>query len=308
MVRQLPPLNALRAFESGARFLSFTRAAEDLSVTQTAISHQVRLLEDWFGKRLFVRSGRALALSEAGSTLYPVVAEALDRIAEVTGRVRGVTRRRTLTVTVTPTFGSRWLAQRLGRFWQAHPDLDLRLHHSVHLVDLTREDVDVAVRWGAGDWPAVIAERLMAAEATPMCSPALLDGHDALRDLQALARHTLLHERDYREWTEWLAAAGVPEVDGQRGPVIDDPSAIVRAALDGHGVMLGVPAMLNDEIDSGALVTPFGATPDPNLAYYLAYRPGALDRPKVRAFRDFLVDEVHAERSSRPGGNAPVEL
>ncbi len=293
MARQLPPLKALRAFEAGARFLNFTRAAEDLSVTQTAVSHQVRLLEEWFGKRLFVRAGKGLELTEVGATLYPVITQALDQISEVSSRVRDAVQRRTLTVSVTPTFGSRWLAERLGRFWQAHSDVDLRLHHSMHLVDLAREDVDVAIRWGAGDWPGLTVERLMAAQVTPICAPALLEGEQGIRSLGALRHHTLLHERDHREWTEWLTAAGVPEVDGQRGPIIDNPAALLRAALKGHGVILGIPPMLTDELDSGALAAPFGITPDPSLAYYLAYLPDALERPMVRAFREFLFDEVN---------------
>lgn len=292
MSRQLPPLNALRAFEAGARFLNFTRAADDLHVTQTAVSHQVRLLEAWFGKRLFVRAGKGLKLTEAGATLYPVIAQALDHIGEVTSRIRGAAQRRTLTVSVTPTFGTRWLARRLGHFWQAHSELDLRLHHSLHLVDLEREDIDVAVRWGKGEWPGLTVERLMAAQSAPLCAPALLEGEHGIHCLEDLRHHTLLHERDHREWTEWLTAAGVPQVDGQRGPVIDNSDVLLRAALEGHGVFLGVPGMLTEELDSGALVAPFGTTPDPKLAYYLAYLPGALERPKVRAFRDFLFKEL----------------
>jgi LysR family glycine cleavage system transcriptional activator len=132
----------------------------------------------------------------------------------------------------------------------------------------------------------------MVAQAAPICSPVLLEGEHGIRTLDALRHHTLLHERDYREWTEWLTAAGVPEVDGQRGPVIDNPGALLSAALEGHGVTLGIPQMLTAELKSGALVAPFGITPDPNFAYYLAYLPDALERPKVRAFRDFIIDEL----------------
>lgn len=294
MPRRLPPLKALRAFESAARLMSFTRAADDLSVTQTAVSHQVRALEEWFGVSLFRRGGRKLALTESGKLLYPAVAEAFDRIAEVAERVRGVVDRRTLNISVTPTFGSRWLAQRLGRFWREHPDIDLRLHYSVQRVDFVRDGVDAAVRWGRGHWEGVEAERLMAAWAMPLCSPSLLAGERPLRKPADLAHHTLLHETDYQEWTEWLAAAGVRDVDGQRGSVINDPNIIVRAAVDGHGVAMGIPSMLADEIDSGRLVAPFGMTPDSELAYYFVCPRVALDRPLVKAFRDFLVGEASA--------------
>jgi len=294
MPRRLPPLKALRAFDSAARLMSFTRAGDDLSVTQTAVSHQVRALEEWFGVTLFHRGGRKLALTEPGKLLYPAVAEAFDRIAEVAERVRGVVDRRTLNISVTPTFGSRWLAQRLGRFWREHPDIDLRLHYSVQRVDFVRDGVNAAVRWGRGHWEGIVAERLMAAWAMPLCSPALLEGDRPLRKPADLAHHTLLHETDYQEWTEWLAAAGVRNVDGQRGSVINDPNIIVRAAVEGHGVAMGIPSMLAEEIDSGRLVAPFGMTPDPDLAYYFVCPRVALDRPLVKAFRDFLVGEASA--------------
>ena len=292
MARRLPPLKALRTFESAARLMSFTRAAEDLSVTQTAVSHQVRALEEWFGVSLFRRGGRKLALTEPGKLLYPAVSEAFDRIAEVAERIRGVQDRRTLTISVTPTFGSRWLAQRLGRFWREHPDIDLRLHHSVKRVDFVRDGVDAAVRWGRGVWDGMEAEPLMPAWVMPLCSPSLLEGDNPLRKPGDLAHHTLLHETDYQEWTEWLAAAGVRDVDGHRGPVINDPNIIARAAVDGHGVAMGVPSMLADEIGTGRLIAPFGMTADPDLAYYFVYPRGAADRALVKAFREFLLEEA----------------
>lgn len=294
VMRRLPSLNALRAFEAGARLLSFTRAAEELSVTQTAISHQVRQLEEDLGVKLFERRPRELALTPAGSTLYPVLAESFDRIREAVTRIRTRSEPHPLTVSLTPTFGSRWLAQRLGRFWREHPDVELRLHHSVQLVDLLREDVDMAVRWGRGDWPGMTVERLMRAQATPLCSPILINGPTPLRTASDLRHHTLIHQKDYQEWTEWLAAAGVDDVDGQRGPVIDDANAIIQSAIQGHGVMIAIPEVLSEEIDSGQLVAPFETRPDPAFAYYVVYPSGALDRPEARAFRDFLMAEAKA--------------
>lgn len=291
-MRRLPSLNALRAFEAGARLLSFTRAAGELSVTQTAISHQVRQLEDDLGVKLFQRRPRELALTPAGSTLYPVLSEALDRIAEAVTRIRSLPESRPLSVSLTPTFGSRWLAQRLGRFWREHPDVELRLHHSLQLVDLLREDVDIAVRWGRGDWAGLVAERLMRAQATPLCAPELCKGSEPIRSPSDLKHHTLIHQKDYQEWSEWLAAAGVADVNGQRGPVIDDANAIIQSATEGHGVMMGVPEVLSEELASGKLVAPFETRPDPAFAYYVVYPPGALNRPQTRAFRDFLMSEA----------------
>ncbi|HSS66034.1 MAG TPA: transcriptional regulator GcvA, partial [Gammaproteobacteria bacterium] len=275
-MRRLPSLKALRAFEAGARLLSFTRAAEELSVTQTAISHQVRQLEEDLGVKLFQRRPREISLTPAGSTLFPVLAEALDRIAEAVTRIRSRPESRPLNVSLTPTFGSRWLAQRLGRFWREHPDVDLRLHHSVQLVDFSRDDVDLAVRWGRGDWAGLSAERLMRAQATPLCAPALSNGPKPLRSPSDLKQHTLIHQKDYQEWTEWLAAAGVEDVNGQRGPVIDDANAIIQSAMEGHGVMIGIPEVLSDLLGSGRLVAPFETRPDPSFAYYVVYLPGGL--------------------------------
>lgn len=294
MTRRLPSLNALRAFEAGARHLSFTRAAEELSVTQTAISHQVRHLEDQLGVNLFDRRPRELCLSPAGSALYPAIARALDGMAEAVERVRAAPVSRPLSVSLTPTFGTRWLAQRLGRFWREHPEVELRLHHSVQLVDLARDGVDLAVRWGRGVWPGLEAEMLMRAQSTPLCSPALLKGNHALHTPADLRHHVLIHQRDYQEWTEWLAAAGVDDIDGQRGPVIDDANAIIRSAIEGDGVMIAIPEVLSPEIESGRLVAPFVSQPDPAFAYYLVYLPNAMSRPDVRAFREFLLREAGA--------------
>jgi LysR family transcriptional regulator, glycine cleavage system transcriptional activator len=294
MSRRLPPLNALRAFESGARHLNFTRAADDLSVTPTAISHQVRQLEEWFGVSLFERGKRKLSLTDAGAQLYPAVSEALDRIAEVACRIRQTPPRAGLTVSVTPTFGSRWLAARLGKFWLAHPDVDLRIHHSTHLVDLERDDVNLAIRWGLGGWPGVRTEWLMNAVAVPLCSPRLLEGNNPLREITDLRNHVLLHERDHQEWIEWLIAAGLDETDGRRGPVLDDPNSLVRAAVEGHGVFLGFLGMMTAEIESGDLVAPFAGSGEGEPAYYLVYRDGALDNPVIRAFREFIIAEASA--------------
>lgn len=294
VMRRLPSLNALRAFEAGARHLSFTRAAKELSVTQTAISHQVRQLEDYLGVKLFQRRPRELALTPAGNALYPVLAETFDEIARAVTRIRARPESRPLSVSLTPTLGSRWLAQRLGRFWREHPDVELRLHHSVQLTDLLHEDVDLAVRWGRGHWEGLVAERLMRAQTTPLCSPSLMKGQRPLRSPSDLRHHTLIHQKDYQEWTEWLSAAGVDDVNGQRGPVIDDANAIIQSAIKGDGVMIGVPQVLSDEIALAKLVAPFETRPDPEFAYYVVYAPGGLDRPEARAFRDFLMAEAEA--------------
>ena len=303
MARRLPPLNALRAFEAGARHLSFTKAADELHVTQAAVSHQVKALEDHLGVRLFRRLTRRLALTEEGRALLPVVSEAFDRIAEAAERIgRDGGRPRTLTVSVTPSFGGRWLVHRLSRFWRAHPDIDLRLHHSIQLVDFDRDDVDMAVRWGRGSWPGLAADFLMHVGVTPVCSPALLEGPRPLRTPDDLRHHTLLHEDDFEGWTEWLAAAGVTEVDPRRGPVIDDTGVVIQLAIAGQGVALGRTALIREDLAAGRLVRPFDLSLESDLAYHIVYPPRSLSRPKVRAFREFLLAEAALERGERAGG------
>ena len=295
MARRLPPLNALRTFEAGARHLSFTKAAGELHVTQAAVSHQVKLLEEDLGVSLFRRMTRKLALTEEGRALLRVAGEALDAIAGEAARLREAPGGRTLSLSLIPTFGVKWLAPRLGRFWAAHPDIDLRLHHSIHLVDFARDEVDAAVRWGGGAWPGVEAVYLMRAGLVPVCSPALCKGPPALNVPDDLRHHTLLHERDYVDWAQWLAVAGAHEVEARRGPIIDDPSVLHQAAIDGQGVALESESIVRADLEAGRLVKPFDVDLDEHNAYYLVAPPRHFDRPNVQAFRDFLLSELAAE-------------
>ena len=295
MARRLPPLNALRAFEAGARHLSFTKAAEELFVTQAAVSHQVKLLEEDLGVSLFRRMTRRLALTEGGRALLRVAGESLDAIAEAAESLRAGSGSRTLTVSLTPTFGVKWLAHRLGRFWTAHPEIDLRLHHSIHLIDFSRDEADAAVRWGGGAWPGVEAVYLMHAGLVPVCSPALAEGDHPLHAPEDLRHHTLLHDRDYVEWAQWLAVAGAQSVDCRRGPMIDDFNVLLQAAIAGHGVVLASESLVRPDLEAGRLVKPFDVDLDEDNAFYLVAPPKAFERPNVQAFRDFLLTELEAE-------------
>jgi len=296
LARRLPPLNALRAFEAGARHLSFTKAAEELFVTQAAVSHQVKLLEQYLGVALFRRMTRKLALSAEGRRLIGPVEEALDILAEAAESLRAGAGGGTLTLSLTPSFGIQWLSQRIGRFWTAHPEIDLRLQHSIHLVDFARDEVDAAVRWGNGDWPGVEAVYLMRAGIVPVCSPALCEGPPALNLPDDLRHHTLLHERDYTEWAQWLAVAGAREVEARRGPIIDSSTVVLQAARDGQGVALTSEAIVRADLAAGRLVKPFDVDLDADNAYYLVAPPKAFERADVQAFRDFLLAELAAER------------
>ena len=295
MQKKLPPLNALRAFEAGARHLSFTKAANELHVTQAAVSHQVKALEVHLGYPLFKRMTRKLGLTEQGRVLFPVVSEAFMRIAETAEDLRSAGDSHTLSVSVTPAFGAKWLVYRLPRFWRKHPEIDLKVHHTIACADLRYDDVDVAIRFGQGAWEGVSSEFMLRVDYTPVCSPALLTGKHPLKCPGDLRHHTLLHEDDYDGWIQWLAVAGVTDLDPRRGPIMDDATVLMQMAVEGGGVALGKLTMVEREITAGILVKPFDITVLTELGYHLVYLPGALEREKVRKFRDFVTEEITSE-------------
>ncbi|WP_420347453.1 transcriptional regulator GcvA [Pelagibius sp.] len=297
-MKDLPPLNALRAFEAGARHLSFTKAAAELHVTQAAVSHQVKALEEHLGFALFRRLTRKLALTEQGRVLHPVVRDAFARISDTAARLKSDgAESRTLTVSITPAFGAKWLIYHLPRFWEEYPEIDVRVHHSIQPVDLRQDDVDIAVRFGAGHWEGLVSEFLLRVDYVPVCSPSLLEGDNPLKRPEDLCRHTLLHEDDHSGWVQWLAVAGVDSVDARRGPVIDDSTVILHAAAEGKGVALGRSSLIGEDLAAGRLVKPFDLTMSSDLGYHLVYLPSALERQKVKVFRDFLVDAASADES-----------
>lgn len=298
MSRRLPSLNALRAFKAGARHLSFTRAADELHVTQTtqtAISHQVRQLEAELGFPLFRRSTRRLELTPEGQRLAPAVTQALERIAEAVEALRARRRDNLLRVSMAPAFGTKWLDGRLSRFWLAHPDVELQLNHSPLLTDFTRDDVDLAIRYGRGPWPGVVSELLIRLEKVPVCSPALLEGPHPLRHPSDLAHHVLLHEGDHAFWLQWAACVGLEGVEVRRGPIIDDVGVLTQLAIDGQGVALGSPWLLAEDLAARRLVMPFAQQLEHPEGYHLVYPPGALEQPAAALFRDWLLSEVKRE-------------
>lgn len=297
-MRRLPPLNALRAFEAAARHLSFTKAANELHVTQTAISHQVRQLEEYLRVPLFRRLTRKVELTAEGRLLLPGLSDGFDRLAEAVDTLAQHGDERCLTVSLTPSFGSKWLLGRLPRFWRDHADIDLRVHHSMDLVEFGRDEVDMAVRHGTGQWPGLVAERLLPVDLVPVCSPALLEVGPKLEQPNDLANHTLLHEVDYEDWTQWLTLAGAEGVDPRRGQILDDGWVMLQLAINGEGVALGSLALAADDLAAGRLVSPFDLTLSLGTSYHIVYPQGALNDPKVRAFRDWLMEEAAREGSS----------
>ena len=292
MARRLPPLNALRAFEAAARHLSFTKAAEELNVTQAAISHQVKALEERLAVTLFRRLNRALLLTDAGQSYLPPLREAFDRMAEATERLRAHDARRTLTITTLPSIAAKWLVPRLGRLRAAHPDIDLRLDASLHLTDFARENVDAALRYGRGKWDGMRADRLMTEDFFPVCTPALLEGEHPLREPGDILHHTLLHDDSRTDWTMWFLAAGVVGGDPTRGPAFTDSSLVLQAAVDGQGVALGRSALAAADLEAGRLVRPFDISLEAEFAYYLVCPQATAEYPKIASFRAWLFAEA----------------
>lgn len=300
MARSLPPLNGLRAFEAAARHLSFTRAAEELHVTQAAVSHQIKGLEERLGMRLFRRLNRALMLTDEGQRLFPAVRDAFERLAEAVEGLRARDTAGPLTVSVLPSFAAKWLVPRLSRFQERFPDIDLRITALERLVDLARDDVDVAIRFGSGTWRGVHAEMILADRVTPVCSPALAQ---RLRDPADLAHVTLLHEtmepmRNFPDWAAWLQAAGVNGVDVSRGLRFSHTHILLQAAIDGRGVALGQAPLAADDLAAGRLIAPFALSLPVGYAYYLVYLPEAAERPKIKAFREWVLAEMAERRST----------
>lgn len=304
MARRLPPLNALRSFEAAARHLSFVRAADELSVTPAAVSQQVKALEEHLGLKLFRRQARGLLLTDAGQMLLPGLREGLDKMAEAVRRVSAATGSGPLTVNTLPSFATRWLVPRLHRFHARRPEIQLRLSTSSTLVDFAAEDVDAAIRYGKGEYPGLKADLLMVEDLTPVCSPALLDGSAPLRTPEDLRHHTLLHDvinveggvhvdgRLDDNWRRWLAHVGVDDIDPYRGPGYSDASNTLQAAIAGQGVAMGRGALIADAVAEGHLVRPFPQTIPSNFAYFLVYPLALADVSKIRAFRDWLIEEA----------------
>lgn len=292
MPRRLPSLNALRAFEAAARNLSLTKAAGELSVTPGALSHQIKALEARLGARLFQRTARGLAFTDLGRDYLPVVRDAFDRLAAGTDSLFGASRAATLTVSVSPNFAAKWLVPRLGRFAAAEPGMDLRIAASAEHIDFAASDVDLAVRHGDGKWPGLAVVKLIDEHVMPVASPRLAAGKPPLQRPRDLKAHTLLHAPGPVDWRAWAEAAGLGEIDVRRGPRFNQASMAIEAAVDGVGVALARTALAAQDLIAGRLVRPFGPALAAPFAYYIVCPEPAANRPKIRAFRAWLLAEA----------------
>ena len=312
MPQRLPSLNALRAFEAASRHLSLTKAARELNVTPAAVSHQIKALEADLGCKLLRRSKGGFILTQTAQEALPVLRAGFDQIAEAARRLRSDSIRHILTVSVGPTFASTWLVRRLGSFSTAYPDIDVRLHTSDSLADFARDGVDIAIRFGSGDYPGLTAIRLFDEEIFPVCSPRLLTEGPGLSRPEDLAKQTLLHvEWTWRgghnetfDWEMWLRAAGIEGVDHTRGPRFSHTSIALQAAMEGQGLALGSLALAGDELAAGRLLRPFDLALPLSFAYYLAFPSEQAEVPKIRAMRDWILEETRRTRDAQDSENA----
>lgn len=295
MKRRLPSLNALKAFEASARHESFTRAAGELFVTQGAISQQVKALEDELGVKLFQREHQKLALTDAGRNYLGVVRDAFDRLATGTERLLQRQSAGLLNVSTSPNFAAKWLVHRLGRFSEAHPEIDLRISASMQHVDFAREEVDLAVRHGDGRWPGLHVTRLCVEELFPVCSPGLLRGSKPLAKPADLRRHSLLHANDAKHWSMWLDRARVSGVDVDRGVVFSQASMAIDAAIQGQGVAMARTALAAWDLLEGRLVRPFPLALEAPFALWIVCPKATAELPKIATFRQWLLEEAGSD-------------
>ncbi len=290
-------LNGLRFFEAAARHLSFTRAAQELCVTQAAVSHQVRALEEALALQLFERRPRQVLLSPAGARLLAVLSSSFDQMETVLHDLKHQGSS-SLQLAVTPSFSSRWLMPRLPQFWDAHPTLDLHLHHTAQADALNRGAADAAIIWTAQspEKPGRLwAQRLFGTALSPVCAPSLPRADAPLNQPQALRHYPLLHEDSFEDWQRWMQAAGVSDARVQQGPVIDDSNALLMAAMSGRGVALGRLALLADDLQSGRLIRPFDCSIEAEGAYWLIASPATAELPRFKALAAFLQEQAQAQ-------------
>lgn len=283
---------ALKAFETAARHLSFKAAAEELNLSPTAISHQVRALETALGHRLFHRQVRQVALTAEGEELVRTLTPAFQSIQDVVDKLQGRAGRHTVTLGTGPIFGARWLAPRLGKFWQQNPDIDLRLHHSPLPVHQQMARYDMAVAWGMGDWRGLAADPLLRVHVTPVYAPGAAFVRKTIKDADDLLALPLLHHRDHGGWRQWLEARQGQSPKELPGIIFEDANVLLQAALEGQGIALGFLPLISDEISSGRLVRPWEESVEPLEAYYLLYQQKSLTRDPVSRVRKWLLSNI----------------
>lgn len=297
-------LNALRAFEAAARQLSFAAAASELNVTPSAISQQIRTLEEYLDTPLFVRSKVGITLTPQARDAYPAIREGLEHLTLGFERLRSSRHDRLVTLTAPPSLAAQWLLPRIDRFRAQHPDLDIRIDASDRLADFAAEGIDIGVRYGLGGYAGLEADKLFEEQVVLVCSPKLLPSDESADD-RWLARMTLIHDTTsefdptFPTWSQWLRARGMNDVDATRGLRMNSTLLAIQAAIDGQGVALARTIIAERDVQSGRLVTPLSNAERTRCAYYVVYLPHALAQRKVQMVRDWLFAEAGIEAPNK---------
>lgn len=306
MARHLPPLNPLRAFEVAARHSSFTKGADELCVTPSAVSHQVKTLEEHLGIALFVRETKSLTLTAAGRAYLPAVQQAFQVLTDAT-RQLSAELAPVLRVDIPPTFAAKWLIPRMDRFIKAHPEIDIQVSTSAGAPDFARDTYDLAIRFGRGHYPDLHCELCLAVEVFPVCSPALMQGEWPLRTPADLKHHMLLHDASTYidgsnpHWSAWLEHAGVLDVDASRGMSFTPSHLVINAAVDGLGVALVKGSWVGQDLEDRRLVRPFELSLPVESAYYMVFPKQRANDVRIATF----VDWIRTEARIQPGPIAP---
>ena len=283
---RLPSLRSLQVFAAAARHESFTEAAKILAVTPGAVSRQVQDLERELGRKLFVRNGPNISLTQGGRDLAAPIDQSLSILEDAVALARVRISPKHVTVSMLPSVAAKWLAPRLGDFISKHPEIDLRVGASRHLVDFVAEDVDCAIRYGAGNWPGVEADHIGSETVFPVCTPEYAKRFE-LKSERDLLRMTLIHSDIPENWRTWFAHAGMPGADVPRGPLLADDTAMLQAVLDGHGVALGRSLLVQDDVDVGRLIAPFDTKLTAAYGYWFVTperKPASIEIEAVKAW------------------------
>jgi LysR family glycine cleavage system transcriptional activator len=294
--KNLPPTNALVVFEAAGRHMNFTRAAKELDVTQSAVSRQIQLLEVFLGVAVFQRQSRGLSLTREGERLHRAVGMGLEHIANVSSDLRRQPGPGELTVATSVAFASYWLMARIAKFRGSHPEVDIRLVASSPVYDLASEGIDIAVRYGAGEWPAADAVRLFDNEIWPVCSPRYMEKSSPINSQSDLLRHSLLHlnkfDRNWVTWDSFLESLGVDGEQSGRGFTFDNYMVLIQSALRGEGIALCGRRLAEDFIEQGDLVRPIDAVQQSDRGFWLLRRKEGQLSPQARQFYEWLLDEA----------------
>jgi LysR family glycine cleavage system transcriptional activator len=304
MDRRTIPLETLRFFDAAARHLNFTRAGEELFVTHGAVSQRMKALEEHVGVTLFKRDGRAMRLTKPGQELRVRISAALNDIGRAIEFVRGGDDR-TLTVSVLPAFATRWLIPRLSRFNALHPDVDINIRASQSLIDFDRDGVDLAVRFGAGNWPGLHSEKLLEEELFPVHAPSL-KAAARLSETRQLLDLPLLHD-ERQPWSIWFNSIGIDPPRSLSGPIYSDANLLMEAALAGHGIALARTSFVAPDLDSGRLVRPFNQSAKTKFSHYVVYPIRSEGQEKIARFKEWILGEASKETQPPSGTNAQVK-